>query len=87
MAPKALTANRNNDRWPVLVPGPYVLFSLWSRNREAVTPDGAVAPWAPGRTYLTRPTDVWLGAREQPSGGGVLFAACRDLRHPCCRGR
>jgi hypothetical protein len=68
VAPKSLTANRNNDRWPILVPGPYVLFSLWSRNREAVTADGDVAPWAAGRSYLTRPTDVWVGARVQPSG-------------------
>ena len=62
-APEPVTANRNNDRWPVLIAGEQILFSLWSRNREAVTADlTGVQPVATGGNFATRPTDNWMGA-------------------------
>ncbi len=62
-APEPVTANRNNDRWPVLIPGEQILFSLWGRNREAVTADLAeVQPVSMGGEYATRPTDHWMAA-------------------------
>jgi hypothetical protein len=74
VTPKPLTANRNNDRWPVLVQGEYVLFSLWSRNREAVTADGDVRPWTADGDFVTRPTDFWMGARVLPDGSQFGYA-------------
>jgi hypothetical protein len=60
-APEPLTANRNNDRWPVLIAGNQVLFSLWSRNREAVAADlSEVRPVSTGGDFATRPTDNWM---------------------------
>ena len=62
-APEPVTANRNNDRWPVLIAGEQILFSLWSRNREAVTADLAgVQPVSTGGDFATRPTDNWMAA-------------------------
>jgi hypothetical protein len=61
--PEPVTANRNNDRWPVLIAGNQILFSLWSRNREAVTADlTEVRPVSMGGNYATRPTDNWMAA-------------------------
>ena len=62
-APEPLTANRNNDRWPVLIAGDQILFSLWSRNREAVTADlTRVQPVSMGGEFATRPSDHWMAA-------------------------
>ncbi len=62
-APEPVTANRNNDRWPVLIAGEQILFSLWSRNREAVTADlTRVQPVSMGGDFATRPTDNWMAA-------------------------
>ncbi len=62
-APEPVTANRNNDRWPILIPGEQILFSLWSRNREAVTADRAeLKPVSMGGDFATRPTDHWMAA-------------------------
>jgi hypothetical protein len=62
-APVSVTANRNNDRWPILIAGNQILFSLWSRNREAVTADLAeVKPVSMGGEFATRPTDNWMAA-------------------------
>ena len=62
-APEPVTANRNNDRWPVLIAGEQILFSLWSRNREAVTADlTEVRPISMGGDFATRPTDHWMAA-------------------------
>lgn len=63
--PRTLTANRNNDRWPFLTFAERLLiYSLWSRNREAVTEDGSdIRPVGTGGTYATGPTDLWIGAR------------------------
>ena len=62
-APEPVTANRNNDRWPVLIAGQQILFSLWSRNREAVRADLAeVQPVSMGGDFATRPTDHWMAA-------------------------
>ncbi len=62
-APEAVTANRNNDRWPVLMAGDQILFSLWSRNREAVKADlSGVEPVSTGGEFATRPADNWMGA-------------------------
>ena len=58
-----MTANRNNDRWPILMAGEQILFSLWTRNREAVTADlSRVQPVSLGGDYATRPTDNWMAA-------------------------
>jgi hypothetical protein len=63
LAPEPLTANRNNDRWPVLIAGNQILFSLWSRNREAVAADlSEVRPVSMGGEFATRPTDNWMAA-------------------------
>jgi hypothetical protein len=62
-APEPVTANRNNDRWPVLIAGEHILFSLWSRNREAVMADLTEAqPVSTGGDFATRPTDNWMAA-------------------------
>ncbi len=62
-APEAVTANRNNDRWPVLIGGEQILFSLWSRNREAVAADlSGVRPVSDGGAFATRPADHWMAA-------------------------
>ncbi len=62
-APEPVTANRNNDRWPVLIAGEQILFSLWSRNREAVTADlTKVQPVSMGGEFATRPSDHWMAA-------------------------
>ncbi len=62
-APEPVTANRNNDRWPILIAGEQILFSLWSRNREAVTADlTRVQPVSMGGDFATRPTDNWMAA-------------------------
>jgi hypothetical protein len=64
------SANRNNDRWPVLLSSGYLAFSLWSRNREVVTADRTdVRPYSDGMACATRPTDAWLGAFTQMPGG------------------
>src|SRR5262245_25805850 len=53
-APEPVTANRNNDRWPILIAGDQILFSLWSRNREAVTADlTEVKPVSMGGEFVT----------------------------------
>lgn len=62
-APEPVTANRNNDRWPVLISGDQILFSLWTRNREAITADlSDVRPVASGGEFATRPTNNWMAA-------------------------
>src|SRR5262245_60412905 len=64
------SGNRNNDRWPYMMTSGYIAFSLWSRNREVITADLAdVRPVEPGTTSTTAPTDAWLGAFTQVSGG------------------
>jgi hypothetical protein len=74
-APHPLTANRNNDRWPVLTAEHMILFSSWSRNREVVTEDGTeVRPVAPGGAGATRPTDQWMAARVFPDGSQFGYA-------------
>lgn len=74
--PTPLTANRNNDRWPfVTFQSNIIVFSLWSRNREAVTADGSdIRPVSLGGTYATRPTDQWMGARIFPVGTQFGYA-------------
>lgn len=73
---KPLTANRNNDRWPWIAPNGYVVFSLWSRNREVISRDlTTIEPYTDGAETATLPTDAWLGAHVEPNGdffGGVL---------------
>ncbi|MHC5538793.1 TolB-like translocation protein [Singulisphaera rosea] len=62
-APVPVTANRNNDRWPVLIAGEQILFSLWSRNREAVKADlSGVEPVSTRGDFATRPADNWMAA-------------------------
>jgi hypothetical protein len=61
--PEPVTANRNNDRWPILLASEQILFSAWSRNREAVTADlSEVKPVSTGGEFATRPTDHWMAA-------------------------
>jgi hypothetical protein len=73
---RPLTANRNNDRWPVLLSSGYVAFSLWSYNPEVLTADERdIRPHEAGLAGATRPVDSWLGAFRQTDGdrfGGLL---------------
>ena len=72
--PHALTANRNNDRWPIFTTG-RVTFSSWSRNREAVTADRSdIQPVIPGQSYATNPTDNWLASEAAPNGSHFGYA-------------
>jgi hypothetical protein len=74
-SPQPLTANRNNDRWPVLTTGHLVAFSSWSRNREAVVVDRSdIQPVEPGQSYATQPTDNWLAQQMTPSGTHLGYA-------------
>ncbi|WP_165228580.1 hypothetical protein [Aquisphaera insulae] len=85
-APMPLTANRNNDRWPVLLPGEQVLFSLWSRNREAVTADlSDVRPVADGGTFATKPADNWMAAIVMTNAAQFGYAV--KAREPVWRPR
>src|SRR5262249_23690391 len=60
---RPLTANRNNDRWPVLLSTGYLAFSLWSYNPEVITADERdIRPNEPGLAAATRPVDAWIGA-------------------------
>ena len=73
--PMALSANRNNDRWPVLIDGDRMMFSLWSRNREVVTADrGDIRPFTSTQSPATMPTDRWMGARTMIGGGDFGYA-------------
>jgi hypothetical protein len=86
VAPTPLSANRNNDRWPVLVSGNFLVFSLWSRNREAVTGDRSeVLPVSEGGAYATAPTDRWMAARFRPNG--ALFGYAVKSQEPVWRPR
>ncbi|MDY3554472.1 hypothetical protein R5W24_003596 [Gemmata sp. JC717] len=74
-APAPLTANRNNDRWPVFTSGDVILFSSWSRNREAVTADGAdVRPVSAGEPFATHTPDHWMAARVGTNGTRFGYA-------------
>jgi hypothetical protein len=74
-APEPLTANRNNDRWPVLIAGNQIMFSLWSRNREAVTADlSDVRPVSLGGEFVTQPSDHWVGAVVTTNGAQFGYA-------------
>lgn len=85
-APNPLSANRNNDRWPFLAPDNVVLFSAWSRNREAVTSgEDDIRPVALGGPFATRPTDVWFGARVYPDG--TQFGYAIKMNEPVWRPR
>ncbi|OWK46774.1 hypothetical protein FRUB_00473 [Fimbriiglobus ruber] len=75
-----ITANRNNDRWPVLsAASDQLIFSLWSRNREAVTADRSeVQPVSMGGRYATAPTDHWMAAHVRPNGVDFGYAVKSD---------
>ncbi len=73
--PTLRSANRNNDRWPVLVSQDMIVFSLWSRNREVVTADlSDVRPISTGGAFATRPPDHWMAARVTPNGADFGYA-------------
>jgi len=74
-SPHTLTANRNNDRWPFYSSGDAVLFSMWSRNREAVTEDRTdIQPVTADSHSATQPTDQWMGMRVFPDGTQFGYA-------------
>ena len=85
--PWMLTANRNNDRWPFLTVAEHlVIYSLWSRNREAVTEDGSdIVPVGTGGTYATGPTDLWVGGRINL--GATQFGFSVKIPEPVWRPR
>ncbi len=84
--PHALTANRNNDRWPVYTSAHNLAFSSWSRNREAVTADrGDIQPVVPGQLYATNPTDNWLASEVYPNG--IHFGYAVKSQEPVWRPR
>lgn len=74
-APHPISANRNNDRWPVQTVSDSLIFSLWSRNREAVTEDLTdIRPVSTGGKFATEPTDHWMAASLTPNGTLFGFA-------------
>ncbi|HEX4606746.1 MAG TPA: hypothetical protein VH092_00940, partial [Urbifossiella sp.] len=85
--PWSLTANRNNDRWPFLTFAErLVVFSLWSRNREAVTEDASdIRPVGTAGTYATSATDLWVGSRVNL--GGTQFGFVVKIPDPVWRPR
>jgi hypothetical protein len=73
--PMPLSANRNNDRWPFLLCSDSLVYSLWSRNREAVTEDlSDVRPVSCGGRFATEPTDHWMAARVRANGTEIGYA-------------
>ncbi|AWM35719.1 hypothetical protein GobsT_65940 [Gemmata obscuriglobus] len=85
-APHPITANRNNDRWPFPTSEGAILFSLWSRNQEAVTADERdIQPVSPGRAFATAATDVWVGARTYTDTAQFGYAV--KIPHPVWRPR
>jgi hypothetical protein len=81
-----VSANRNNDRWPVLVNGDWLIWSLWSRNRESVSADGTgIVPVSEGAEYATRPADRWMAARAAPDG--IHFGYMVKIPEPVWRPR
>ncbi|MBI1248510.1 hypothetical protein GC197_11810 [bacterium] len=83
---RPLSANRNNDRWPWIVSSGYVIFSLWSRNREVISADETkLEPYQDGTTTATLPTDNWLGAHIEPNGD--FFGSVLKTRQPVWRPR
>lgn len=67
--PRAISANRNNDRWPFQTTSDQLIFSLWSRNREAITADlSDIKPVSLGGDFATAPTDHWMTAFSSPNG-------------------
>lgn len=85
--PSMLTANRNNDRWPFLTFAERLLiYSLWSRNREAVTEDESdIRPVSTGGKFATSPTDQWVGARINL--GATQFGFSVKIQEPVWRPR
>ncbi len=74
-APHPISANRNNDRWPAQTYSDSLIFSLWSRNREAVTEDlSDIRPVSTGGKFATEPTDHWMAASLTPNGTLFGFA-------------
>ncbi len=84
--PRPFTANRNNDRWPSVMPNQAVLFSLWARNREVVSADRTeLRPWSAGGEFATAPTDRWTAARLLTNGD--LFGYAVKIAEPVWRPR
>jgi hypothetical protein len=86
-SPYPLTANRNSDRWPFLTFAQDILvFSMWSRNREAVTEDLTdIRPVTPGEKFATAPTDQWMAGRVTATG--VQFGYAIKAPEPVWRPR
>ncbi|QDU77970.1 hypothetical protein Pan97_50490 [Bremerella volcania] len=83
---KPLSANRNNDRWPWIASNGYVIFSLWSRNREVISRDlTTIEPYTDGADTATLPTDAWLGAHVEPNGD--FFGSVLKTKEPVWRAR
>lgn len=83
---KPLSANRNNDRWPWIAANGYVIFSLWSRNREVISADlSTIEPYNDGADTATLPTDSWLGAHIEPNGD--FFGNALKTTEPVLRPR
>jgi hypothetical protein len=73
--PVPLTASRAADRWPVLVGGDRLVFSLWSRGREAVPADrSGVRPVGDGGPFATAPSDGWMAARVTANAAEFGYA-------------
>lgn len=85
--PRALTANRNNDRWPYITFAEQnIVFSLWSRNREAVTEDGTdIRLVSTEGKYGTGTADTWMAARILPPG--IHFGYAVKAMEPVWRPR
>ncbi len=74
-SPFALTANRNNDRWPALTTSDTIVYSLWSRIREGVSADlSEVRPFSTGGRFVTEPAQTWIAGRVSPNAADVGYA-------------
>ena len=79
-----MTASRANDRWPHVAVDRSLVFSIWSKQDEVISADGAgLARNDPHG--LTSPTDRWFGATISPTGEN--FAQVVKVRNPVWRPR
>lgn len=73
---RPLTASRANDRWPVIDPDYFLLFSVWSKQDEVVSADGSgLVRHDPPAAGLTAPADRWMAARLTPASENFSIGA------------
>lgn len=85
LAARPLTANRANDRWPFVTLDRSLIFSIWSKQDEVISMNGAGLVRNAPEGGLTTPTDRWFGATITPTGEN--FAQVMKLPNPVWRPR